>query len=205
MSFIGGGTTIFESFETQTPGSSRNPVTSVGSFTGLGTAGSGSTAVSCGGAAVGDGACVKPAGSAGGRFATDGQNWLDSNDMESILWTIPGPDGAPFAAITRIAFLLTDIDDVDWVRFNIQAGGDAIGSTQNSVSGGLRDGRLHLVTMDFSEAVRNVAITMTNGRNDGFGIDSVGVAVAPVPLPAAGWLMIAGLGGLAALRRRRKV
>lgn len=27
---------------------------------------------------------------------------------------------------------------------------------------------------------------------------------APVPLPAAGWLMIAGLGGLAALRRRRK-
>lgn len=26
----------------------------------------------------------------------------------------------------------------------------------------------------------------------------------PVPLPAAGWLMIAGLGGLAALRRRRK-
>jgi len=29
-------------------------------------------------------------------------------------------------------------------------------------------------------------------------------AVAPIPLPAAGWLMIAGLGGLAALRRRRK-
>lgn len=26
----------------------------------------------------------------------------------------------------------------------------------------------------------------------------------PIPLPAAGWLMIAGLGGLAALRRRRK-
>lgn len=27
---------------------------------------------------------------------------------------------------------------------------------------------------------------------------------APVPLPAAGWLMIAGLGGLAALRRKRR-
>lgn len=30
------------------------------------------------------------------------------------------------------------------------------------------------------------------------------VSVSAVPLPAAGWLMIAGLGGLAALRRRRK-
>jgi hypothetical protein len=28
--------------------------------------------------------------------------------------------------------------------------------------------------------------------------------VAPVPLPAAGWLMIAGLGGLAAMRRRKR-
>lgn len=33
---------------------------------------------------------------------------------------------------------------------------------------------------------------------------AVYVHVAPVPLPAAGWLMIAGLGGLTALRRRRK-
>lgn len=30
------------------------------------------------------------------------------------------------------------------------------------------------------------------------------VTVSPVPLPAAGWLLIAGLGGLAALRRKRK-
>jgi hypothetical protein len=27
---------------------------------------------------------------------------------------------------------------------------------------------------------------------------------APVPLPAAGWLMLAGLGGLAALRRAKR-
>jgi hypothetical protein len=28
--------------------------------------------------------------------------------------------------------------------------------------------------------------------------------VAPVPLPAAGWMLLAGLGGMAALRRRQK-
>ncbi|CUH41013.1 VPLPA-CTERM protein sorting domain protein [Jannaschia seosinensis] len=42
--------------------------------------------------------------------------------------------------------------------------------------------------------------------HDGFGNDSFTVAsidVAPVPLPAAGWMLIAGLGGIAAARRRR--
>ena len=37
---------------------------------------------------------------------------------------------------------------------------------------------------------------------DGFDVDSV--SIAPVPVPAAGVLMLAGLGGLAALRRRKK-
>jgi hypothetical protein len=31
------------------------------------------------------------------------------------------------------------------------------------------------------------------------------IAVSPVPLPAAGWMLLAGIGGIVALRRRAKV
>ncbi|WP_233252608.1 VPLPA-CTERM sorting domain-containing protein [Maritimibacter sp. 55A14] len=44
-------------------------------------------------------------------------------------------------------------------------------------------------------------------RSEGFAIDNFTVSgdvPAPVPLPAAGWLMLAGIGGLAAAGRRRR-
>jgi hypothetical protein len=30
-----------------------------------------------------------------------------------------------------------------------------------------------------------------------------GLTVAPIPLPAAGWLLLAGVGGLVAMRRKK--
>lgn len=44
------------------------------------------------------------------------------------------------------------------------------------------------------------------GSNDDFKLKAVSVdyEVAAVPLPAAGWMLVAGLGGIAALKRRRK-
>ena len=42
-----------------------------------------------------------------------------------------------------------------------------------------------------------------NGSKDGF--DVAEFSVTPVPLPAAGWMLLAGVGGLVAMRRRRKV
>lgn len=45
------------------------------------------------------------------------------------------------------------------------------------------------------------AVFPTSTSFDGYDVDSVGVA--PIPLPAAGVLLLAGLGGLAAVRRRK--
>jgi hypothetical protein len=131
---------------------------------------------------------------------TDG-TWLDSNDMNGIAWEIPGDSG--LANITKIAFFLTDVDDVGNVRFNISADGhDNLFHMVTWPAGKQPDGTLFLVKMLFSDAVDNLAIKMKSGTNDGFGVD--GVMVAAVPLPAAGFLLVGALGGLAALRRRRK-
>lgn len=42
------------------------------------------------------------------------------------------------------------------------------------------------------------------GTSTTSGIAFTAEAVAPVPLPAAGWLMLAGIGGMAAVGRKRK-
>lgn len=50
-------------------------------------------------------------------------------------------------------------------------------------------------------AIKDVSAVVA-GR-DGWDVDAIGVT--PVPLPAGGLLLVGALGGLAALRRRRKV
>jgi hypothetical protein len=42
------------------------------------------------------------------------------------------------------------------------------------------------------------------GNTDTTGISEAAFEVAPVPLPAAAWLLLSGLGGIGALARRRK-
>lgn len=141
-----------------------------------------------------------------GRFnvTPDGKNWLDSNDMYGIKWEVPGMAALPM--ITRIAFLLTDVDDVGDIAFQLLARnlGDYEFQAESLKLDGtdLPNGTLHLVTMLFSDPVKDLRIKMLNGKGDGFGVD--GVRMAVVPLPAAGLLLLGALGGLAAMRRRKK-
>ena len=68
---------------------------------------------------------------------------------------------------------------------------------------------LHITTMftasAMSELLQFADAGNTPGANGGPILDNVMIETAAVPVPAAGGLLLAGLGGLAALRRSKKV
>jgi hypothetical protein len=204
-SFIGPKVARAEDFETgfvpctgsnKTTCSSGTIVTEVGTFTGFG------------GVHTGGDSQVKPkdkivvkSGTKNtyGRYnvTPGGANWLDSNDREGIRWTLATTPGLTFS---RIAFLLTDLDDVGRIVFSITVDGGAAVPRPASEPGG--NGRVHLVTMEFAKPVSSFDITMVNGTGDGFGFD--GARIAAVPVPAAGLLLAGALGAVGLVARRRK-
>jgi hypothetical protein len=204
--FMGGTTTAGEDFEgfaacPQSLCASGTISSGVGSFTGYGTVFSGGLSqVEPKAEIVVRNNTPKPYG----RFnvaPNGGTNWLDSNDREGIMWSVLAP-GSTY--LKRIAFLLTDLDDVNKVIFSITVmdGSTTLATLPRaSTTTNLGDGKLHLVTLFFAKPTDDIRIKMINGPGDGFGID--GVRVAAVPLPAGGVLLLAALGGLALLRRRR--
>ncbi len=204
--FIGLGRILSEDFESGftpcrsgklKPCSSGSILSSeLGTFTGFG------------GASSSGGSQVKPkdkivvrtaADSVSGRYnvTPGGANWLDSNDREGIDWVFAAPRGVSFQ---RLAFLLTDLDDVGKVVFSLTANGNQPVARPGTAPGG--NARLHLITLMFDEPVRTFSLRMVNGTGDGFGLD--GARLAAVPLPAAGLLLLGVVGGLVALARRRR-
>lgn len=72
-------------------------------------------------------------------------------------------------------------------------------------SGGLAEGES--LTFDlsvFAESMPNFFGAAARWQEVGFDNEDSGTGMGVVPLPAAGWLMLGALGGLAALRRKRK-
>jgi len=138
-----------------------------------------------------------------GRYNTTagGMNYLDSNDNSGMEWEIPA--GTGIGSFNRISFLLTDLDDVGPVTFNITTRGDVSSATGTILNSKPANGTLSLVTMIFDQSVSDLYVGLNIDHGDGFGIDDVQVSAA-VPLPAAGLLLIGGLAGLGAMKRRRK-
>lgn len=147
-------------------------------------------------------------GNTSNRFNTTlgGSNYLDSNDNNGILWKVPG--SASLGMFDQISFLATDIDDVGAVQFSLTAGGDVLDTVFNppapsaSVKNVAGDGELLLFTLLFSEQVSDLTVSMIGGTGDGFALDDV--TVSAVPLPAAAWMLLAGVGALVGIGRARR-
>ncbi len=120
--------------------------------------------------------------------------------------------------IGGISFQIADIDgrggngqDVETFSVKAFLDGALVGSLtrfSGDVAGPGEDptGDANAVGFSFADLRLDTIVingsTPGNNRNIGWGLDNI--EVAPVPLPAGGLLLLAGIGGLAVMRRRRK-
>ena len=182
-------------------GAASNPTTNP-LVTGVGTFRSIAPSV-CGGSCIDASDLLQVrSGEVWGRFNTTsgGRNFLDSNDNSGMEWEISAASG--IGNFDRISFLLTDVDDVGKVSFNISTRGDVESATGIILNSRPANGTLSLVTMVFDHAISDLFVGLNIDKKDGFGIDDV--QVSAVPLPAAGFLLLGGMAGLGAVSRLRR-
>lgn len=189
----------FESFAAWGSGTgTQNPASAVGTFTAIGGKGLGSSV-------IGDATKLQVRGDtpmAWNRINTSngGNNWLDSNDTHGMKWDVGG-----LPSFDALSFILTDVADQGG-KFSIQIGGKMFSEVLGA-SGRLADGGIYVVSILLPEAVNSLSVLLHNDTlKDGFGIDNIRVALenpTPIPLPPAALLIVAGIGAIAVVRRRR--
>ena len=198
------GHAVVQNFEGTSEGNVANGyTTNVGTFSTLGGIGSGGTVTNADFANDGSMLALRD-GNVYGRTSTTkaltgnaaDDMFLDSNDTYGIRWDVSLGAGM----FDRLVLTLTDVADVGATMY-ISAEG-MVTSIAN-----LGNATTKLIEIDFGQELSSATIFFSNYRNgqfmrnDGFSIDDN--AVSAVPLPASALLLLGGLGGLAAVRRRK--
>ena len=165
----------------------------------------------CGGGAsvVNDGCSVvmkdnPKASHAYGRFDPLGVEWIDSQDINELKWTVNSS-----TAFTSMAFALTDAHDQKDSHFRLSFNDDGNWSQIWEIGSREKNGGLHWLLVEFDAPVTAAELlfsTKATADYDGFGISAVSLFEnpAPVPVPAALPLLVGGIGALAVFRKRRQ-
>jgi hypothetical protein len=187
-----------ETFEGYAAGTQQLTLnTSVGAFT-MASAGTGGACTnSLGGCNAGLAILNSSITPFSGRFATSGNNWLDSFDARHVMF-------APNAGVNAIGFFINDPHDAGG-RFTFTMSDSEVTIDLGRILGGaLSNGRLFYLTYFASEDINSVSI-YSNNQNDGFGIDDVTIGRKAMPVPEPGSLALLGMGliGFVMMRRAR--
>lgn len=191
-----------ENFDSIATGTYTNLDTSVGTFTSGGGAGSGTSCTTI----SGNGDCLDEFAITeviiNGQFGPTSDRFVNSIDTLGVSWDVD-LDGAEF---NKIVFVVADAADISPIVMTITAEADGDVTTVSAQIGpDAGNGNEKTVEVEFSSLVTGATISMTNSADspdDAFTVD--GAAVGIVPLPAAGLLLLGGLGALGAMRKLKK-
>jgi hypothetical protein len=125
-----------------------------------------------------------------GTINATGQ-WLDSNDVKVITWSVSG-------GLTNLFFFMTDVNDINGTLTITLSDGSI---TNQSIIGGHSNGTLYFVGITADSAINTITFNNTS-NGDGWGIDYIGTTTS-VPEPASMFLL--GTGLLAGGRRLSKM